>query len=95
MSKPPFCLFPPTGRLSQNFHSDEGLTLVTSAFKIFHGGDSSFINSFDETKFSYLKLAEKKIWPSRILNAFLWDRFTVSAQTRGPFLESPVTFRVT
>ena len=55
VSKPPFCLLPPTGRLSQNFHSDEGLTLVTSAFKIFHGGDSSFINSFDETKFSYLK----------------------------------------
>ena len=33
--------------------SDEGLTLETSAFLIFHGGYSSFINSFDETKFLF------------------------------------------
>ena len=32
--------------------SDEGLTLETSAFQIFHGGISTFINSFDGTKFS-------------------------------------------
>ena len=31
--------------------SDEGLTLETSAFSIFHGGNSIFINSFDKTKF--------------------------------------------
>ena len=31
--------------------SDEGLTLETSAFQIFHGGNSTFINSFDKTKF--------------------------------------------
>ena len=30
--------------------SDEGLTLETSAFQIFHGGNSTFINSFDKTK---------------------------------------------
>ena len=31
--------------------SDEGLTLETSAFEIFHGGNSTFINSFDKTNF--------------------------------------------
>ena len=30
--------------------SDEGLTLETSAFQIFHGDNSTFINSFDKTK---------------------------------------------
>ena len=33
--------------------SDEGLTLETSAFQIFHGGNSTFINSFDKTKFLF------------------------------------------
>ena len=33
------------------FNEDEGLTLETSAFQIFHGGNSTFINSFDKTKF--------------------------------------------
>ena len=33
-----------------DIRSDEGLTLETSAFRIFHGGNSTFINSFDETK---------------------------------------------
>ena len=32
------------------FRSDEGLTLETSAFQIFHGGNFTFINSFDKTK---------------------------------------------
>ena len=37
--------------------SDEGLTLETSAFQIFHGGNFSFIrNSFDKTKFSLFTL---------------------------------------
>jgi len=31
--------------------SDEGLTLETSGFYIFLGGNSTFINSFDKTKF--------------------------------------------
>ena len=31
--------------------SEEGLTLETSALQIFHGGNSTFINSFDKTKF--------------------------------------------
>ena len=34
--------------------SDEGLTLETSAFQIVHGGNSTFINTFDKTKFSDL-----------------------------------------
>ena len=36
------------------FRSDEGLTLETSAFQIFHGGNFTFINSFDKTKFLLL-----------------------------------------
>ena len=31
-------------------HSNEGLTLETSAFLTFHCGNSTFINSFDKTK---------------------------------------------
>ena len=34
--------------------SDEGLTLETSAFQIFHGGNFTFINSFDKNKFLFL-----------------------------------------
>ena len=34
--------------------SDEGLTLETSAFEIFHGGNFTFINSFDKSKFLFL-----------------------------------------
>ena len=36
--------------------SDEGLTLETSAFQIVHGGNSTFINTFDKTKFSCFTL---------------------------------------
>ena len=35
---------------------DEGLTLETSAFQIFHGGNSTFNNSFDKTKFLTLTI---------------------------------------
>ena len=31
--------------------SDEGLTFETLAFEIFHGGNSTFIESFGKTKF--------------------------------------------
>ena len=33
------------------YDSDEGLTLETSASLTFHGGNSTFINSFDKTEF--------------------------------------------
>ena len=33
--------------------NDEGLTLEGSAFQIFQGGNSTFSNSFDKTKFSW------------------------------------------
>ena len=33
--------------------SDERLTLETSAFQIFHRGNSTFINSFHKTKFVF------------------------------------------
>ena len=33
--------------------SDEGLTLETPAFLIFHGGYSTVINSFDKTQFCF------------------------------------------
>ena len=32
--------------------SEEGLTLEKSPFLLFHGGNSTFINSFDKTKVS-------------------------------------------
>ena len=36
--------------------NDEGLALERSAFQIFHGDNSTFINSFDKTKFQCLTL---------------------------------------
>ena len=42
----------PTGD-NATIRSDEGLTLETSTSQIFHGGSSTFINSFVKTKFSY------------------------------------------
>ena len=38
---------------NSSIRSNEGLTLEKSAFQIFHGGRSTFINSFDETKFLF------------------------------------------
>ena len=38
--------------------SDEGLTLETSAFQIFHGGNLTFINSFDKSKFLFNPVRE-------------------------------------
>ena len=42
--------------LSFVIRSDEGLTLETSAFQIFHGGNFTFINSFHKTKFLFWSL---------------------------------------
>ena len=36
--------------------SGESLMLEVSAFQVFHGGNSTFINSFDKTKFSCFTL---------------------------------------
>ena len=36
-----------------SLRSDEDLSLETSAFQISHGVNSTFINLFDETKFSH------------------------------------------
>ena len=33
------------------YRSNEGLTHETSAFQIFHGGNSSLMNSFEKTQF--------------------------------------------
>ena len=49
--------------------SDKGLTLETLAFRIFHGGNSTFINSFDKTKFLFHSST---------------DVVTVSRETRNP-----------
>ena len=38
---------------NSSIRPDEGLTLETSAFQIFHGGNSTFINSFDKTNFLF------------------------------------------
>ena len=42
-------------RVDKGRSSDEGLTLETSAFQIFHGGYSTFINSFDKRNYCTLK----------------------------------------
>ena len=44
--------------LSFVIRSDEGLTLETSAFEIFYGGNSAFINSFDKTQFLFRSTTE-------------------------------------
>ena len=52
-----------SGRVKhENFiRSDEGLTLKTSAFQLFHGGNSTVINYYDKTKFSDLHILNKMI----------------------------------
>ena len=44
---------------SAYIRSDEGLTLETSAFRVNHGGNSTFIISFDKTKF-LLSLSQRR-----------------------------------
>ena len=39
----------------------QGLPLETEAFRIFHGGNSTFINSFDKTKFLKLEETQKTL----------------------------------
>ena len=41
---------------NSSIRPDEGLTLEISAFQIFHGGNSTFINSFDKTNFLFWSL---------------------------------------
>ena len=43
----------PTTPHISSIRSDGGLRLETSAFQIFHGGNSTIINSFDETQFLF------------------------------------------
>ena len=38
---------------NSSIRSDEGLTLEMSALQMFHGGNSTVINSFDKTKFLF------------------------------------------
>ena len=38
---------------NSSIRSDEGLMLETSAFLNFHGGNSTFTNLFDKTKFLF------------------------------------------
>ena len=45
---------------NSSIRSDEGLTLETSAFQIFRGGSSTFINSFDKTQFLFNSTFEHK-----------------------------------
>ena len=52
----------------QSILSDEGLSLETSAFQIFHGGNSAFINSFDKTKNIIFKFHS----PTDAAPQFLW-----------------------
>ena len=57
--------------------SDEGLTLETSSFRIFHGSNSTFINSFDKTKFSCFVLSPTQHQISlETRNLFTWQHQT-------------------
>ena len=42
--------------------NDEGLTLEMSAFQFFQGGNLTFMNPFDKTKFSYALLRHAVIF---------------------------------
>ena len=42
---------------NSSIRSDEGLTLEMSALLIFHGGNSTFINTLDKTKFLFHSLS--------------------------------------
>ena len=54
--------------------SDEELTLETSAFQIFYGGNSTLINLFDKTKYSCFTLPSTQ-----------HHNITVSLETRNLF----------
>jgi len=49
-----------TDNTHSSIRSDEGLTLELSTFLIFHGGNATFINSFDKTKFLYENISVAK-----------------------------------
>ena len=51
-------------------HADERLTLGTSAFCTFHGGNSTLINSFDDTKFSCFTLPAAQLSTTVGLTSF-------------------------
>ena len=70
MAKLLYTLIYTTTTHNSSIRSDEGLTLETSAFQIFHGGNSTFINSFDKTKFLF-SLSHRR-------------STTVSLETRNP-----------
>ena len=76
--------------LTLRIRSDKGLTLETSAFQIFHGGNSTFINSFDKTKFSSFYVS------STLYVCLSYVRVTVprtaSTNARYPFNNSPLGF---
>ena len=72
--------------------SDEGLSLETSAFQIFHGGNSTFFNSFHKTNFSRLfvcllcctvSYTVQQLGPGKHLT--LWNEF-FTADERGELL---------
>ena len=72
---------PPHPQKTNNTHnfsvrSDEGLTLVTSAFQIFHGGNSTFVISFDKTKF-----LDGEIRPQRCYSLSGTPAFSPKAKT--------------
>ena len=59
------------GSSTKIIRSDEGLTLETSAFQIFHGGNFTFINSFDKTKFLF---QQRSNWNQTLMKQDVyWD----------------------
>ena len=52
MAKPLHTRIKSNNTQNSSIRFDEGLTHETSAFQVVHGGNSTFINTFDKTKIS-------------------------------------------
>ena len=53
----------------------QGLMLETSAFLIFHSGNSTFINSFDKTKFLFSCHVGCFHWDLQLINSLSYQKF--------------------
>ena len=73
---------------------DEGQTLKTSAFQIFHDGNLTFSNSSDKTKFSCFTLPATQHHSFFRHYKFAALHTTGNASVmQGPFLKNPKNFR--
>jgi len=57
---------------NSSIRSDEGLTLETSALQLFHGGNSTFINSFEKPNF-YVGEMSRQVRPGKLYDLYNKD----------------------